>query len=1155
MVAIPPDMTMQQGYVQPGMKPRQGKGNRHKNDGSQVWGRQGQDRQTEHRDPPKRTRDGQLSRLKDEDITHLEPPWENVTTVMMRNLPNKYTQQMLLGELRDAGFHMQEDFDFFYLPMDHCNCANLGYCFINFTKTARANDFAGAFSGKRMRRFNSHKTAVIMPASIQGYEQNYTYYISTRVAQAADPQHGYRPLFLRPLPSVDVNLAATPSGKAWAGPRDRGKDRGGRGRRKGDWDLGGEAMLGGGDWNSKDEDSGRVIPPQIPAAPVQQDYQVMCANCGTLCGSSYRFCSFCGNPLWDAAGLGGPVMMAAYFQPEWQMMPEQPQMSESAPVDDTPTLPSKSNGKKETNKMQQEETATEEPPSAYNDAFGRTEGCGLEVAIFGSDLERGSIGTAQGLNSSPLRTAWLCIWVRMWGCMLPCCKEDFLELGEFGKDPESLRGHLDLVAISNPALLDPGLCPPGKLILHLYGAGNEPFDIWQDTQAQGREAYEALKEERSKRLWEALEARQIERPDLGEHEVSQRPELTLEAAIEAGEELAELAASSEEEEEEDDELLPESPVAAASPKAAAVPGASSPAASRMSSSAGEGDVVARLKAKLENPFVPAVEDFATYSARVQRIGEALEQLGAPIPEGEMEMMLFRAEVSGELEGASDPLRHLKVRFGEELAVGRRLSVLIRMIQEKGGKLSSRADKLFSIVLKSRLPCWESIGEKRPSALWVMAVEPPVRRLALVLKKQTELLQLALEKKPPKRSTIQVTAKVQWPVLDDDCTDFRDVGHGDLGHLEGVPDRLKSYELIYKRHLNDGTLKRDPGAVYAAVKQKHLPFAETREEKELRVLDEWERLQKGRLSAHQWEVLWEEKLGEREAVGLGMTARENLIQYLRKIGDQLSREVRKDKLYREGAAGAREFRGVATWEEAHEVVKEFEAMNAGQRALQNSSLSVGGPQAGVKPNSVEFPIAALERWAVPEVVNGLAKDSPLPLKGGVVLRVCLNDKRGHKSKDILVRAKVLGRGTSTWYGLILGGRALDSSDRGGLGFHPGATAHVLEGVDIHLPRMEETESFSPLPPPPLPTLPLANFCNQQPGSMTVVLQGSPAPKRKVPDPENLALSIDVIREAIRGELKDAMADLKQEMWGMSKRVDQVEGQVTKQIQQTINISTK
>ena len=98
--------------------------------------------------------------------------------------------------------------------------------------------------------------------------------------------------------------------------------------------------------------------------------------------------------------------------------------------------------------------------------------------------------------------------------------------------------------------------------------------------------------------------------------------------------------------------------------------------------------------------------------------------------------------------------------------------------------------------------------------------------------------------------------------------------------------------------------------------------------------------KSRLSTHQWEVVWEEKLGEREAVGLGMTARENLIQYLRKIGDQLSREVRQDKRYREGVAGAREFRGVAMWEEAHEVVKEFEAMNAGQRALQNSCETTG-----------------------------------------------------------------------------------------------------------------------------------------------------------------------------------------------------------------------
>ena len=323
-----------QGYV--GGKRQSGKGGRPSKD-VQAWNRDNQ-----YRDAPKRSRDGQLSRLKDEDITHLEPPWETVTTVMMRNLPNKYTQQMLLGELRDAGFHMQEDFDFFYLPMDHSNCANLGYCFINFTRPQRANDFAAAFSGKRMRRFNSHKTAVIMPASIQGYEQNYTYYISTRVAQAADPQ--YRPLFLRPLPSIEM---AAPNGKG-KGKDGRGKD-GGRGRRsRGDWNS--EVSLGG-DWG-KDED--RVVPPQIPAAP--QDYQVMCAACGTVCGSNYRFCSYCGNFLCD--GLGGPVMMAYFQPPDWQMMEQSAVQNEEPQKPKTPT-----NLKETSNKMPQDDAnqeATEE---------------------------------------------------------------------------------------------------------------------------------------------------------------------------------------------------------------------------------------------------------------------------------------------------------------------------------------------------------------------------------------------------------------------------------------------------------------------------------------------------------------------------------------------------------------------------------------------------------------------------------------------------------------------------------------------------------------------------------------------------------------------------------------------------------------------------
>jgi len=263
----------------------------------------------------KGARDGHINQMKDNSITKKEPPWTGVTTVMMRNLPNKYTQQMLLEELQDGGFRLQHDFDFFYLPMDHSNAANLGYCFINFVETALANAFAAAFQGKKMRRFNSNKTVVVMPASVQGYERNYAYYASTRVAQAEDPQ--YRPLFLRPT-SDGSQVAAMPGasqmkaagkgrgggkgssgagsgresnkgggrgcggckggGGGGAGSMPRGQDTGSVGMRKGDWMP--AAGIGAG-W-----------PAVQGASPVVQ--RRLCLSCNNECGPTHRFCAFCG---------------------------------------------------------------------------------------------------------------------------------------------------------------------------------------------------------------------------------------------------------------------------------------------------------------------------------------------------------------------------------------------------------------------------------------------------------------------------------------------------------------------------------------------------------------------------------------------------------------------------------------------------------------------------------------------------------------------------------------------------------------------------------------------------------------------------------------------------------------------------------------------
>ena len=130
-------------------------------------------------------------------------------------------------------------------------------------------------------------------------------------------------------------------------------------------------------------------------------------------------------------------------------------------------------------------------------------------------------------------------------------------------------------------------------------------------------------------------------------------------------------------------------------------------------------------------------------------------------------------------------------------------------------------------------------------------------------------------------------------------------------------RLKTYDLIYRRNLSAGVVREDPGEVYRQIRAKHLLFSETSEEKEIRILEEGDGLEKGKLSAFQWEVRWESHLADRESVGLGLNPKEALIQYLRKIGPVLSRDVRHDRRFRPDGTGTGKtvFRAVSSWEEA------------------------------------------------------------------------------------------------------------------------------------------------------------------------------------------------------------------------------------------------
>ncbi|KAL9186843.1 hypothetical protein ACHAXT_010563 [Thalassiosira profunda] len=109
-----------------------------------------------------------------DDPNNLSLNIENVRTgrdrrssLMVRNIPNKYTQKMLLDEFATAG-HGPTKMDFFYLPIDFKNKCNRGYAFVNFVDYKDICTFFDEYNGTSWKRFNSDKICDITYARIQG---------------------------------------------------------------------------------------------------------------------------------------------------------------------------------------------------------------------------------------------------------------------------------------------------------------------------------------------------------------------------------------------------------------------------------------------------------------------------------------------------------------------------------------------------------------------------------------------------------------------------------------------------------------------------------------------------------------------------------------------------------------------------------------------------------------------------------------------------------------------------------------------------------------------------------------------------------------------------------------------------------------------------
>jgi len=84
---------------------------------------------------------------------------------MIKNIPNKYSQKMLLAAVDERH---KGRYDFFYLPIDFKNKCNVGYAFINFIDTQSIPAFYTEFHGKKWEKFNSEKVCAITFARIQG---------------------------------------------------------------------------------------------------------------------------------------------------------------------------------------------------------------------------------------------------------------------------------------------------------------------------------------------------------------------------------------------------------------------------------------------------------------------------------------------------------------------------------------------------------------------------------------------------------------------------------------------------------------------------------------------------------------------------------------------------------------------------------------------------------------------------------------------------------------------------------------------------------------------------------------------------------------------------------------------------------------------------
>ena len=124
------------------------------------------------------------------------------TTLMIKNIPNKYTISSFLEEIN---INFKNTYDIFYLPIDYINKCNLGFAFINFVEPFHIILFYELYLGKKWKKFNSDKICELLYAKFQGRKELISHFEKGKVLSFESEEK--RPLILpvpNPLPIINI---------------------------------------------------------------------------------------------------------------------------------------------------------------------------------------------------------------------------------------------------------------------------------------------------------------------------------------------------------------------------------------------------------------------------------------------------------------------------------------------------------------------------------------------------------------------------------------------------------------------------------------------------------------------------------------------------------------------------------------------------------------------------------------------------------------------------------------------------------------------------------------------------------------------------------------------------------------------------------------